>query len=304
MADPIDLDAAQPPLSLPSRQLPSAMQLNQRLSTVAQSFNLSLPDNGDIGEFMAVGVDSTLGDVLHRVVHLTGRERPGLGTIRVPKGHAHKRRRQRRRKNDPNRMDVDQDHGRSSPSDQGGASDDADDNDDDDDERAQQGLPTPNLKTFRNLFTISPGVYSLISPAVYKLQTGISEIEAELNNPTKPSVKEVSIDNILPHASPVKPESHMNGTGNDTSPSKSTIPLPIIQRLPYTSNGFSHNKTESVTQNLINTGLLKLDKAGRPGEGGEEVAGGGGAVAGGKKSKHNLHWKYEDPAIILKDVLG
>jgi transcriptional coactivator HFI1/ADA1 len=51
---------------------------------------------------------------------------------------------------------------------------------------------------------------------------------------------------------------------------------------------------EEITQRLMEENLLKLDKAGKDGEG-----------EGGKKDKkHGLHWKYEDPAMILKDILG
>jgi transcriptional coactivator HFI1/ADA1 len=49
-----------------------------------------------------------------------------------------------------------------------------------------------------------------------------------------------------------------------------------------------------ITDKLVEGGLLKLDKAGKDGEG-----------EGGKKErKHGLHWKYEDPAMLLKDILG
>ncbi|ORX40222.1 transcriptional regulator of RNA polII, SAGA, subunit-domain-containing protein [Kockovaella imperatae] len=46
---------------------------------------------------------------------------------------------------------------------------------------------------------------------------------------------------------------------------------------------------------LVNDGLVKVDNV-KKGEDGE--------VGGKKDKKHNLHWRYEDPALILKDVFG
>jgi transcriptional coactivator HFI1/ADA1 len=55
----------------------------------------------------------------------------------------------------------------------------------------------------------------------------------------------------------------------------------------------AQGKIDTVASTLVNTGLLKIDKAGHD-EGGERK----------REKKHNLHWKYEDPALILKDLLG
>ena len=50
----------------------------------------------------------------------------------------------------------------------------------------------------------------------------------------------------------------------------------------------SSHRAEQLTKTLLAANLLKLDKAGDD---------------DGVK-KHNFHWKYEDPAVILKDFFG
>ena len=81
-------DTSMPPLAVSARQLPSSHQLSHRLSQLAKAYDLNLsPDAmSDIGQFMAVGMDAHLGDLLHGIIHLTGRDRPGCDTIRVPHG--------------------------------------------------------------------------------------------------------------------------------------------------------------------------------------------------------------------------
>jgi transcriptional coactivator HFI1/ADA1 len=60
-------------------------------------------------------------------------------------------------------------------------------------------------------------------------------------------------------------------------------------------------RVEAVGRNLLESGLLKIEV---PDKGEEDPAGGAGAGVKGKKKKHGLHWKYEDPAFILRDILG
>ncbi|WWD18358.1 hypothetical protein CI109_102808 [Kwoniella shandongensis] len=239
-----------PPLALPNRLLPSSQQLSMRLSQFAKTYDMSLaPDaQADIGEFMAVGMDTHLGDVFHGIVHLTGRHRPGGGTIRVPRGlqarengHAHGYA--------SNFMDVDgisgEDLINNSRSVAGGEGD----------------MPKPDLATLQYLLALNPSLHPQASPAVLRLETSHTLAEVEANTPhTKPA----------PHS--------------------------VFGR-PSTGTVTGINRADAVAQNLLSTGLLKLDKAGRQ----SEIDGG---ADGKKERKHNLHWKYEDPALILKDVLG
>ena len=91
---------------------------------------------------------------------------------------------------------------------------------------------------------------------MYKLASSLTLAEAEYNSPVKVE-REPSV-----------PSPEMNG----------------------------RSKAEAVSAQLLETGLLKIDKAGRQIEGRDGD--------GKKDKKHNLHWKYEDPALILRDVLG
>lgn len=261
---------------------------------------------------MAVGIDASLGEILHGVVHLTGRERPGLGTIRVPR----KKKRISSSNHRQDGMDVD---------DLPGSGDDSEDETETigDDRDGEATLPIPSLSTLQSVFTISPGVYPQISPAIYKLKTGLTMVEAELNKPVKPDIKPSF--SVSPQRKPIPPASvNGNGTSNghaEKSPAQTSTPLPtetgvVIStptkttvQLPPTpishvhsqANGIgetSGDRSDVITQTLLSSGLLKLDKAGRQSEAGDEGVG-----TGTKKGKHNLHWKYEDPAIILKDVL-
>ncbi|KAK4685433.1 transcriptional coactivator HFI1/ADA1, partial [Tremellales sp. Uapishka_1] len=199
---------AQPPLALPTRLLPSSHQLSHRLSSLAKSFDLNVAP--ETGEFMGVGLDSHLSDILHSYVHLTGSERPGGDTIRVPTGAKH---------------DVGMENGNGN------------------EESGSPGkLPPPTLDSFSSLLQLKPFLNPHSSATLYKLATGLTRAEKDAARPIK-----------------------------------------VEKREP----------TEK-TEKLVELGVLKWDKAGRQSEGGDEV----------KKGKHNLHWKYEDPALIFKDVLG
>ncbi|ORY31420.1 transcriptional regulator of RNA polII, SAGA, subunit-domain-containing protein [Naematelia encephala] len=216
-----------PPLAAPSRLLPSASQLGARLSQIAKSGDLNLSANAvaEIGEFLALGLDSRLSDVLYSLVHMIGKDRPGADTIHVRKGA------QGRQGID---VDGDEPYIKAEP--------DTDD------------LPKPDLETFQHLFELSPKLHPQASTALYKLATGLTAAEAEIAQPVKHELK-------------------------PDLPSEPSSP----------------NTADTTMQRLLDYGLLKLDKAGRQTEEGE---------AGKKEKKHNLHWKYEDPALILKDFLG
>lgn len=193
-----------PPLASSARFLPSSHQLANRMSALAKGYDLHIgPDNMiDMGEFLAVGMDAHLSDILHAHVHLTGKDRPGHDTIRIPRGGEL--------------------------------------------ESTLNGeTPKPDLDSLRHLVTLAPGLHAATSPALYRLSSGITPAEAEYNAP------------------PVKSEL-VNGTG--------------VGR---------ERKTDRVARYYEN-GMIKVDAAK------EEK----------KDKKHNLHWRYEDPALILESVLG
>ncbi|WVQ96821.1 hypothetical protein IAU59_003928 [Kwoniella sp. CBS 9459] len=304
-----------PPLALPSRHLPSSTQLSLRLSQYAKQQSLSLSQDavGDIGEFMAVGIDSHLGDVLHEMVSLTAHDRPSGDTVRIPQGT--------RASLAPfggfgfgqdykmgsnqidRRMSVDgfaaptngnigrgTDPGRSLT---GGQTD------------GGMGvgvgvgeMPKPDLISFQHLFLLNQGLHPQISPALYQLANSQTLAEVEMNTPNVPPEAQVESQpqsavgygNVQALSMAERTKNNLLGISNGpvsvsgpTAKSAKAATSPAV-------------KAETVTQNLLASGLLKIDKAGRQ----SEVEG----AEGKKERKHNLHWKYEDPAVILKDILG
>ncbi|RXK41652.1 hypothetical protein M231_01152 [Tremella mesenterica] len=221
-----------PRLAPSQRLLPSSIQLYQRLSTLAQASGLTLAPEGehDIGEFMAVSMDAHLSDVLHSLVHLTGRNTPG--TIRLG--------RKRRRSHSSNEVTP---------------------------EPFVDGyIPKPDLSSLQSLFTLAPGLHPQASPALYKLSSSLAESQKEN--------QAGGVDGVY--------------TGGKTARRTDGMKSP--------DRSFSGNTQDAKVAELAEKGLLKVDKAGRQSEAGEE---------GGKKAKkHTLHWLYEDPALILKDVMG
>ncbi|TXT13060.1 hypothetical protein VHUM_01461 [Vanrija humicola] len=223
--------------------LPSSNQLAMRLGQVAKSYDLDLPADSarEVGEFLGVGLNAHLGDVLHSVVHLTGRERPGFDTIHVPQGIQQA----------PPPKDSDE-------------------------------LPPPTLQTLQYLFNMLPSLHPQASPTLYKLESSITISEVEAATPPKEKEDPIGTENA-------------SGAVPGAPGALSTSPVKAAATLRAAAG---QGRTETVSNTLINTGLLKIDKAGR----GDEPAG---TEADRKREKkHNLHWKYEDPAIILKDVLG
>ncbi|ODN74236.1 hypothetical protein L198_08257 [Cryptococcus wingfieldii CBS 7118] len=225
------------PLAVPKRQLPSSHQLSLRLSQYAKLHDVTVPPSStdDIGEFLAVGMDAHMADILHSTVHLTARDRPGDTGIRVPKGIGS------RKEGEP------QDAGE---------------------------VPAPDLDTFRTLFDIHPHLHSNLSPALHRLQTSHTLAELEGANPLLQPTTRVPQWVPVPNAAPVA----------------KLVPVAEGSK----AVGRSPARSVAVQNELLEKGLLKLDK-GREGDGAE----------GGKKEKrHTLHWRYEDPALILGDILG
>jgi len=206
-----------PPLAGTSRLLPSSAQLAHRLSQLAKGYDLNISPEAqsDIGEFLAVGMDAHLSDILHAHVHLTGRDRGENKTIRVPPG---------------TQPDEEADGIKL--------------------EETDGEVPKPDIETLRSLFTLNPSIHSVTSPALYRLASGVTLAELEINSP------------------PVKAE-------------------------PSGALGRAHNeiKREKVDDRInryLDNGMIKVD-----------------ATKDDKKEKkHSLHWKYEDPALILESFLG
>ncbi|EJT46110.1 hypothetical protein A1Q1_05321 [Trichosporon asahii var. asahii CBS 2479] len=242
--------AAHPTLAQSGRNIPSSHQLALRLAQVAKTWNLEVaPDaTKEVGEFMGVGLHQHLGDVLHSLVHLTGRDRPGEDTLRVPPG-VHEP--------SPEAPDI----------------------------------PTPTLGTLQYLFTLAPSLHP---------QASLTIAEVEASKPREEREEEKEFDartprpaaNLLPSATPQTQTVGLPGALPAALPN---VPSPV-KAASTLHAAAGQGKIETVSQTLQDTGLLKIDKAGRgeEGEGGDRK----------REKKHNLHWKYEDPALILKDLFG
>ncbi|WVQ81061.1 hypothetical protein IAT38_003168 [Cryptococcus sp. DSM 104549] len=251
-----------PPLALPKRAVPSSHQLALRLSQFAKTHDLSIAPNAtdDIGEFMAVGMNAHLADILHGVVHLTGRDRPGDTTIRVPTGGT----------DGADRLDGLENDGYIGPGMSTNYSY----------APSSGSVPPPDLETLQCLFALHPQLHPHLSPALHRLSTAQTLAELELNDPK-----------LAPaHRKPV-----WIGGGAGEPPVAGLAFEEDEQRVGV-AGGRAPSRSQAVETELMGQGLLKLDKSGRQ----SEVDGG----EGKKDKKHSLHWKYEDPAMILKDVLG
>lgn len=233
---------AHPPLAQTNRVLPSASQLSSRLAQVAKPLGLDIdPEQArDVGEFMGVGLQAHMSEMLHSYVHLAGHDRPGEDTMRVPLGTKN--------------VNV---------------------------EQAEHPVPKPDLNKMQGLFVLTPGLQPTVSPTLYKLGSGLTIAEFENNNP--PARKP-----ITPPSTAMLPPSIVPSASGQASVS----PKKAAQAI-QTAAG--QGRVDAVSDLLSDTGLLKLDK------GGHEHGTDG---ASKKEKKHTLHWKYEDPAILLKDVLG
>lgn len=200
---------------------------------------------------MGVGLHQHLGDVLHSLVHLTGRDRPGEDTLRVPPGV---------REQSPEAPDI----------------------------------PAPSLGTLQYLFTLAPSLHPQASPTLYKLESSLTIAEVEASKPQEEEEKDREPPRpaaLLPSATP---QTQTVGLPNALPPALPNVPNPV-KAASTLHAAAGQGKIETVSQTLQDTGLLKIDKAGREeGEGGDRK----------REKKHNLHWKYEDPALILKDLFG
>lgn len=318
-------DSLIPPLALPTRHLPSSHQLSLRLSQFAKLHDLSIPSTSsstgasaadDIGEFMAVGMDAHMGDILHGIVHLTGRDRPGETTIRVPLG--------KRAREDMQQPDNDQNQNQNQ-------------NPNTSISTSRGNIPPPDLETFHHLFTLHPNLHPNISPAIHRLMTAHTLAELEAANPyPNPNLHANVNGNAngnIPKAVLMPSTCELAGDGKSTStsmsasakagsvptiptqpsqpqlhPKTSTAPGPVsIPGRQQQQQQQQKPRSEIIASQLLANGLLKLDKAGgHAGRDGKDGGRDGGRDGedGKKERKHNLHWKYEDPALLLRDVLG
>jgi len=222
-----------PAIAYSDGALPSSHQLSLRLSQLAKAYDLTLaPDaTADIGEFLAVGMDSHIGDVMTSLVRLIGQDRKGVDTIHVPRGRSES---------------TSPDDNLQTPKSVITKIKEEDD------------LPKPDLDTMKSLFNLVPELHTQASPSVYKLMTSQSKFQDH-----KPDIK----PDITTH--PFNPTPRTNGSDQVASGSKMEI----------------------TRDRLVKNELLKLDHGKVDGE-------------GKKNQKHNLHWKYEDPAVIFQDLLG
>lgn len=236
-----------PPLALAERQLPSAQQLSLRLGALAKAYDLTLaPDaTSELGEFLAVGIDSHLGDVIHNLVRLTGSDRRGVDTIRIPTGHTTAK----------------------TPHIDG-------DTEETVHVKEETELAKPDVHALQYLFAMIPDSHQQSSPALYKLQASHTRREEVKAEPSSPP----SLDYEQPLSTTRIGDSHQ------TSAVQSSPVKPILSL-------HGKPKAQARQDRLADMELLKVDKGREDGD-------------GKKDRKHVLHWRYEDPAIIFKDLLG
>ncbi|KAK6908331.1 hypothetical protein I203_102332 [Kwoniella mangroviensis CBS 8507] len=242
-----------PSTSNPTRHLPSSAQLSLQLAQYAKIHGLGLaPDStAEIGEFLAVGLDSHIQDMLYGLIQLTGHDRPGISTIRLPKGKDHRN------------GDGDKE------SDNGVLSKMKREEPDEQDES-----PKVDLNSLNHLLMLNPTLNPTISPSIYKLKSG--QISSTQNTSTSTLLKDDKTNSQT--SSPVTSTSNRNRNNDNINGNKP--------------------RSEVITNRLLENSLLKLDNI-------TTTAPGAGAGADQKKEKkHTSHWKYEDPAVLLKDFLG
>ena len=172
-------------------------------------------------------------------------------------------------------------------------------------------LPKPTVDTLQHLFAISPSLHAQASPALYKLAA--SQYQAESSGrrglPTKLANGEEGIDAIMdgqhvsgrtrarvavngarPSANGSLPRIDNVETGKSQA-NGSAAPIPARRQSEAPSLTQLHRlngpqRGEMFSKSLLESGLLQPEK--QPEEG----------------KKRSYHWKYEDPALILRDVLG
>ncbi|WWC70627.1 uncharacterized protein I206_104578 [Kwoniella pini CBS 10737] len=258
------------PLALPSRHLPSSTQLSLRLSQYAKIHGLTLaPDSShEIGEFLAVGLDNHLEDMLHSVVHLTASNRPGIGTVHIPS-----------KKSSQDSKDIKANEGNNQNDDIG-------------------KIPKADLNGINHLMILNPNLHPQISPALYKLQSGqIHPTESPTtlkdSNTSSTELNGKLSEEFTPLPTP-------NGLGYGQSPYENYKRIitdnsssSITQTEKQKMESSKITKSEIMQARLLESQLLKIDNT----KTGDEAS-------TKKDKKHTLHWKYEDPAVLLKDFLG
>lgn len=295
-----EADIALPSISLPDRTLPSSLQIAARLKAFATANDLPHPAPSDeTAEFLSVGLDAHISEILHSIVHLTGRNRPGTESIQIPP-----------QKSSTNTKEDTEERDESKPA-----------------------LPQPSVEILHHLVNLNPGIHPHPSPVLNQLRTGhtLGQIHAHkpkfrlggIQNPTPSRPHSPSIPSpFIPNGHTAKPSitelpippqpkrkarpptlNHHLIRSPPSSPSRPIVPLSnpnsshmmgSLGSIPSGSTFISH-RAEAVGRNLLESGLLKIEV---PDKGEEEKEG------KGKKKKHGLHWKYEDPAFILRDILG
>lgn len=145
----LTLGNTMPPLAVSARLLPSSHQLVHRLSQLAKGYDLNIPPDAqnEIGEFLSVGVDAHMADILHAHVHLTARDRPGFKTIQVrPGADSHDE-----FKAEPGELDGE--------------------------------VPRAELDSLRALVDLCPRIHAATSPALFKMGSGVTSSERDYNAP-------------------------------------------------------------------------------------------------------------------------
>ncbi|WVQ65921.1 uncharacterized protein L199_004099 [Kwoniella botswanensis] len=240
-----------PSTSNPTRHLPSSAQLSLQLSQYAKIHGLGLaPDStAEIGEFLAVGLDSHIQDMLYGLIQLTGHDRPGISTVRLSKDQDHSN--EDGEKNDEMQVSTKMKKEETDES------------------------PKVDLNSLNHLLMLNPTLNPTISPSIYKLKSGQISSTQDTTIPT--SLKDTNINGGSQSSSPVTSTSNRN-RNND-------------------NNNGNKPRSEVITNRLLENSLLKLDNI-------TTTAPGGAGADQKKEKKHTSHWKYEDPAVLLKDFLG
>ncbi|WWC62418.1 uncharacterized protein I303_105014 [Kwoniella dejecticola CBS 10117] len=315
------------PLALPSRHLPSAAQLSLRLSQYAKTHGLSLASDssGEVGEFLAVGLDNHLEDILHSVVHLTACNRPGIGTIRIPQ------------KTTPSHNASVGSNGvglGDVNANESGPGDGTTQQEDRHRPSRNSDIPKANLNGLNHLMTLNPNLHPQISPALYKLhsgQTHPTESDLDKSPRTNESVSSSSTPltltnghNTLSASSSLSQADNQYGYGQspyqqigknrnttdsngitsgngDTSLSQQENQRQN-QKMIITGTG-ARTKADKIQARLLDSGLLRIDNT-KTGDEAAAAATTTTTTTTRKDKKHTLHWKYEDPAVLLKDFLG
>jgi transcriptional coactivator HFI1/ADA1 len=175
--------------------------LSLRLSQLAKAYDLTLaPEStSEIGEFMAVGMDSHVADVMTTLVRLIGQDRRGVDTIHIPTGLSN---------NEKEEVDDKSPVGQV---------------------KEEHDLPKPDLDTMQYLFNLVPELHTQASPAVYKLLTSQAKPNVEVQH-----IKtEAQVHSPLATTS-ITATARPGGSAAHISPVKSTLGLPGVSKVEAT----------------------------------------------------------------------